>query len=148
MNKNLLKVQKVSHSNSLIININAFNSITDQPKFIKITKNPENSSKFDEIIKLKHINDSLRSENEKMLKTITNNDKSFQKTIKDFHIEEKVYQIQIKFYHDQWSDCRERYDEMKRIVDNFRNSIREREMNGSLEEVEEVLSSKSDEREE
>lgn len=148
MSKELTEKDLNKSLESLKIDMSDLKAIKDKPKIIEIQKSLENSSKFDEIIKLKKINDELKLKQQNIKEQISTNEKLFQKTIRDFHQQEKFYHAQVKFYQDQWHECNEKFNAMKMFVDNVRNLIREEELNEDQEVVEEWLRTTSIDREE
>lgn len=121
------------------VNINAFLSTNEEAKYIRIRRTEENSTEFNEVLRLKTINKTLRASNEKLENQMTKSDQLFQKAIQEYHFEEKMYQKEVKFYHDQWNKCKNRFNSLRMFVDNLRDAIRE-EQSGSDQEIDDDLS--------
>lgn len=119
------------------IDINILTSnIEDPPVILKITKSNENSSEFDELVELQEENKNLRLKARKSIAKAVKKENLKKKVRSEFEKQEQCFINEQIFFRDQWNDCRRRFDDLKLVIDNLMNQIREEEQSRETEVVE------------
>lgn len=120
------------------VNMNTFKSVIDNPPVIvKITKSDENLSEFEELMKLQEETKFLLAEGKKCIAKVIAKENLLKKIKSDYEKQEQGYANEQNFYRGQWSECRQKFDDLKVVINNLKNRIREEEQHRETEVVEE-----------
>ena len=120
----------MSENQIIEIDMNIFTSnIENPPAIIKITKSNENSSDFDELCELQEENNNLRLKGRKNIAKVVKKENLMKKVRSEFEMQERCFINEQNIFHEQWIECRRRFDDLKMVFDNLRNQIREEELN-------------------